>query len=698
MTSVRKILYITMSNLGDAMMGLPAFDFLRRECPEAEITVVAGPRTACVFQHHPDVAELIVYDKGASWRSNRDLFLNLKAQRFDVVIDLRDTFFRWALKARHKNPAHLKYPAWAKHSHQKHLLKAVVALHGALPSQEEFDEINSRRNPSFISRQDQIIADQLLAEKGLAPGQDFVLVAPGARSSLKKWHKEGYAQVIREIRQEQGIPVVVLGDEDDRPLIQEIVSASGVDVLTCSESLTFGQLSAFVLRSKLVICNDSGILHVGSYLEKSVIGIYGPSNEGEYGPWSRHSFAVRKQLLCAPCEKTSCRYDRACIKTIRPYDVLLAARLMLEGKAVSLRPARYRRILVSRTDRMGDVLLTTPVLKTLRRYYPTSFIAMMVGEHAKDLLEGNPYVDEVILLDKDKKHKGLRGTLAFSEALRKKGFDLAIILHPTFRVHLICFLAGITERLGYDRKGSFFLTRTVPHTKQQGLKHEVEYNFDLLKYLGIMEIDRELTMPINARCEQAVEEFLRQAGVGAGDRLLALHPTASCLSRCWPTTRFAELADRLSCLPAVKVIVVSDKVYGRMAQQMLRLATRSHIDGIGQFSLSELASLFKRCTLVVSNDSGPVHMAVAVKTPVISIFGRNQPGLGPQRWGPLGAGDVVLHKETDCRICLAHDCRYQFKCLQAITVDEVLGYAEKLLGVSRPSSERRNHSLTSKGG
>lgn len=680
MTPIKKILYITMSNLGDAMMGLPAFDFLRREYPQAKITVVAGPRTACVFRHHPDVGELIVYDKYASWHSKRDLFFQLKAQGFDMIVDLRDTFYRWGLKARYKNPGRMNYPAWAQHSSQKHLLKAIVALRGALPSQEEFDEMNSRRNPSFISRQDQADIDELLTDKNLARAEEFVLVAPGARSSLKKWHKEGYAEVIRELRQKQGAQVVVLGDQDDQPLIREIVSASKADVLTCSKSLTFGQLCAFILRSKLIICNDSGVLHIASYLEKSVIGIYGPSNEREYGPWSKHSFVVRKQLLCAPCEKASCRYERACIKTIRPYDVLLAARLMLEGREVLPQPHRYRRILVTRTDRMGDVLLTTPVLKALRMHYPTSYIAMMVGQHARDLVEGNPCVDEVILLDKDKKHKGFWGTLALADALKKKGFDLAIVFHPTVRVHLVCFLAGIKERLGYDRKGAYFLTRTVPHKKQEGLRHEVEYNFDLLKYLGIMEVEHELTMPVNARSEQMVEEYLTQAGVDADDLLVAVHPTAGCRSRCWPTVKFAELIDRLSCLAAVKVIVVSDKVQRAVAQQVMRLATRSHIDGVGQFNLSELASLFKRCALVVSNDSGPVHMAVAVKTPVISIFGRNQPGLSPRRWGPLGAFDVVLHKKTDCRICLAHDCRQQFKCLEAIGVDEVLVHAARLLG------------------
>lgn len=683
---VKKILYITMSNLGDAMMALSAFDFLRREFPLAKITVVAGPRTKCVFEFHPDVDELIIFDKHSSLRSKIDLFFKLKKERFDLIIDLRDTFYRWGLKAKYKNPVWKSYPRWAVHSSQKHLLKAVMAVKGTGIQEDEFLEFNTRRSPSFISLEDQNYTKNLLKENQVLENEEFVLIVPGARSELKKWHPRGYAQVVKEIRKKYGYKVVIAGDRGDRALIQEIIRDSGEEVLDFSEKTTFGQLASLILRSKMIICNDSGAIHMASYLDKPIVGIYGPSDYKEYGPWSKRGIVVRKSLLCAPCGKAHCQHHRECIETITPYDVMLAVRLILEGDEARVREDKYQRILVVRTDRIGDVLISTPVLKALRDHYPTSFIAMMVSPITKDLVEGNPYVDQVIIFDKDKKHRGLLATLSFSKKLKKYGFDVALILHPTLRVHLICFLAAIRERIGYNRKAPYFLTQQIFHKKEEGQKHELEYNFDLLKTLGISEVSRQLYMPIRESSERFVEELLREQGIRSQDKIVAINPAASCLSKLWPLQKFAQVIDHLIESYRVKVLIVADEPHRSLSEELLSLTKTRPMDFTGRFNLSQLASLFKRCVLVISNDSGPVHISVAVGTPVIAIFGRNQPGLSPLRWGPLGPSDAILHKKTDCAPCLAHACTRHFKCLEAISVEEVLEHVERLLS-------KRDHNI-----
>ena len=378
-SEIKNILYITMSNLGDAMMGLPAFDFLRRECPRARITVMAGPRTSGIFDHHPDVHELIVYDKHASLRSKIDLFFKLKLQHFDAIIDLRDTFYRWGLKAKYKNPARMIYPDWAAHFSQRHLLKAIVALRGPLIPEDEFLELNTRRNPSFISAQDEDHIDKLLSEHHISREDGLVLVFPGARSSLKKWHKEGFREVIETIRKTYGYKVAVTGDSDDKTTVREIVGNTKAECVDLSGKTNFGQISSLIKRSKLIVCNDSGVVHIASYLERPIVAIYGPTDYRHYGPWSKRSLAVRKSVLCAPCSKAHCSHDRECIKTVTPYDVILAVRLILESEDGKLQESKYKRILVVRTDRIGDVLLSTPVIKALRDHYPLSYIAMMVS-------------------------------------------------------------------------------------------------------------------------------------------------------------------------------------------------------------------------------------------------------------------------------------------------------------------------------
>lgn len=676
---IKKVLYVTLSNLGDALMGLPAFDYLRRECPTAKITVVAAPRTRCLFEHHPQVDELIIFDKQAPLSAKIDLFFRFRKEHFDVIVDLKNTFYRFALKSPRKNPGWLAYPSWVRHSSQEHLYKAIVALKGGDVSAEEFDEINSRRNPAFISADDRRVAQQLLEKKGIAAGDRLVLIAPGARSDLKKWPPASYAEVARGISAAHGFKIGVVGAEWDRAVAGEIIRFLGGAAVDLTGETAFGSLAALAQRAALVISNDSGLLHLASYLNTPTIGIYGPSDHVKYGPWSKSGCAVRKNVLCAPCGKAACSKERVlCLETVKPYDVLLAVRLLLAGEESRMKDMLYRRILVSRTDRIGDVLISTPVLESLRERYPASYLAVMVSPYTKDLVEGNPYVDEVVVFDKDK-ITGLRKTLAFSRQLSQKAFDVAVILHPTVRVHLLCFLAGIKERIGYNRKTPFLLTKTIPHKKQEGVKHELEYNYDLLKLVGVSEVNHRLYMPIRPSSEEFVEDLLRKEGMSREDRIVAVSPAASCISRRWSIRKFAEVIDRLEDSCGVKVVIVADTIHKFIAQELVRLSRTAPKDFSGRLNLSQLASLFRRSALVISNDSGPVHMAVAVGTPVISIFGRNQPGLSPKRWGPLGASDVVLHKKTDCSVCLAHACENDFKCLEAITVEEVVFHAEKIL-------------------
>jgi len=339
----------------------------------------------------------------------------------------------------------------------------------------------------------------------------------------------------------------------------------------------------------------------------------------------------------------------------------------------------FKRILVIRTDRIGDVLLSTPAIKALRKHFPQSYIAAVVRPYARDIVLGSPYLDEVIIYDKYGAQKNFFSSVKFAWALRKKRFDLALILHPTNRAHLVTFLAGIKKRVGFDRKMAFLLTDKIEHQKQQGRKHELEYTLDIIRFLGIEPGNKDLFMPIRKRSEAHIEEFLSKQGAKNTDRFVALHPGASCPSKLWPKERFAQVADKLSEEFGVKMVIVSGPNDLEISRGLLSLLDCPNIDASGQTTISELASLLRRCCLFISNDSGPVHIASALEVPVVAIFGRAQPGLSPRRWGPTGKNDIILHKDVGCKECLAHNCQKQFACLKAISVDEVLSAARKLL-------------------
>ncbi len=336
-----------------------------------------------------------------------------------------------------------------------------------------------------------------------------------------------------------------------------------------------------------------------------------------------------------------------------------------------------KRILITRTDRLGDVVLSTPAIRLVRRQYPDAYIAFMVKPENREIVAGNPHLDEVITYDKRRTHKGLLRTIIFALKLRKKKFDTAIALHPTNRVHIMLFAAGIPARIGYDRKMSRLLTRRMPHRKQEGLKHEVDYNFDLLAFAGITvkDADRRPYITVLPEYKKRAEHIMETSGIT--DNIVAIHAGASCPSKRWPPGRFSRVADALAAKRGACIVLVGGKESGTFNHLVISEMRRPAIDLTGKLTIGELAAFFTRCRLLISNDSGPVHVAVAVGTPVISIFGRRDTGLSPLRWGPLGKKDVVFHKNVGCTECLAHNCLKGFACLKAVTVDEISRSAER---------------------
>ncbi|MDD5060614.1 MAG: glycosyltransferase family 9 protein, partial [Candidatus Omnitrophica bacterium] len=192
----------------------------------------------------------------------------------------------------------------------------------------------------------------------------------------------------------------------------------------------------------------------------------------------------------------------------------------------------------------------------------------------------------------------------------------------------------------------------------------------------------DVFMPIKTGSDLYADDLFRKEGIKPGDNLLAINPGASCPSKIWPVERFAEVCRKLADLYNFKILILAGPKDMVLANKItLHYGIKGKVINLaGKISLSQMASIIKRCSLFISNDSGPVHMASALGTPVISIFGRNQPGLSPKRWGPLGKTDKYLHKkEAACIQCLAHNCKKEFACLKAISVEDVISAAQSIL-------------------
>ncbi|MFC1508172.1 glycosyltransferase family 9 protein [Candidatus Omnitrophota bacterium] len=298
-----------------------------------------------------------------------------------------------------------------------------------------------------------------------------------------------------------------------------------------------------------------------------------------------------------------------------------------------------------------------------------------------EIVKGNPSLNEVIVFDKKVRHKGILKTLCFAIWLRKKRFDLALILHSTARVNLLFFLSGIPMRVGYKRgKLDFLLTKGLSYTKRLGEKHESEYSLDVLRSVGIDATASPLKVSVLPESEKKVNELLLENGVKRGERIIVIHPGASHVSKMYPQENFAKLADVLVERFRARIVLVSSAEQSDIGERVKLLMRNKPVVLCGKTSLGDLAALFKKADLFISNDSGPVHIACAVGTPLVSIFSRNQKGLSPTRWKALGDKSVFLHKDVGCVECLAHNCKKGFLCLRSVTVDEILEHAAGLLG------------------
>jgi heptosyltransferase-2 len=334
-------------------------------------------------------------------------------------------------------------------------------------------------------------------------------------------------------------------------------------------------------------------------------------------------------------------------------------------------------ILVTRTDRIGDVVLSTPVLEALRKRFPNVKIVAMVLPTTRAVVEGNPYVDEVLVYDKRGSQRRFLDSLRFALSLRKKKIDVALHLHPTNRMHILSRLAGIPFRIGYKKKFGWLLSHTIAESKHLGTRHEAEYNFDLLRFLDVPKPDVLRPLFVVERSDETKLDQLLAAMKLSLPRPIVFFPSASCVSKKWPLEHFASLAEILYARTGVPIVLVGGPDAVPLSALLRSSTTVNLVDLVDKLDLKMLGALFKRARLVVSNDSGPMHIAASVGAPVVSIFGRNDPGLRPQRWRALGKKSFYIHKDVGCIKCLAHNCQRDLLCLKSISVNDVMDIIDR---------------------
>jgi len=334
-----------------------------------------------------------------------------------------------------------------------------------------------------------------------------------------------------------------------------------------------------------------------------------------------------------------------------------------------------RNILVVRTDRLGDVILTLPLLPVLKRTFPAASVYMLIKPYTAELVQGHPDLDGIIPYD---------DAVSFWELLamiKSRKFDIVIVTYPTFRLALLMFLARIPIRVatGYRWYSLLFNKRVYEHRKD-AKRHEVEYNLNLAKAIGcdVSQVEFYLDIPQSAR--EVAKAIRKRFDISDNDTVVILHPGSGGSARDWKPKRFGELGERLVSETDANVIVTGGKGEDALVSEVMRYISHNAYPLVDELSLKELAALICSVSLFISNSTGPIHIAAAVGTPVIGLYSPII-ACSPRRWGPYAENKTIFVPAVpmECKTCSGEKCEY-FDCMELITVDEVFRIAqEKLL-------------------
>jgi 3-deoxy-D-manno-octulosonic-acid transferase/heptosyltransferase-1 len=339
-------------------------------------------------------------------------------------------------------------------------------------------------------------------------------------------------------------------------------------------------------------------------------------------------------------------------------------------------------ILIIKLSAIGDVVHTLPSLAALRKSSPDAHISWVVEEAASPIIKGNPYIDTLLISrrkawsDNLKKGKHIGETLKeikmFIQALRQRPYDIVIDFNGLLKSAILVWLSGSQRKIGYNSfqelSGLFYNEKIFENMNI----HAVDRYLDFVRYLGLACDNPEFYLPISPADIQVVDTMLSDSGIDKDKKFIAISPMSFAgETRLWYEDRFAALADRI--ISKLKTdVVFTGNGSGGMIDRIQSMMTNKALNLEGRTSLLELAHLYRRAELLVTPDSGPMHIAAAVGTPVIALFGPS----AYWRTGPYGAGHTIIRTDLPCSPCFLKKCSTK-KCMEDIAIEDVFAVVKE---------------------
>lgn len=352
--------------------------------------------------------------------------------------------------------------------------------------------------------------------------------------------------------------------------------------------------------------------------------------------------------------------------------------------------ADWRNVLVLQTSFLGDLVLTLPLVTELRRRFPVGRLTLMTTPLGAELLRDHPAVDEIIVDDKRRAHRGWGGLQSQAAALRQMGFTIALTPHKSVRTAYLLYRAGIPQRIGFRQSKGWFLFHQ--RAVRDPARHDVERNLSVLEPFGVtvQECLKRFNLEPPAALDARVGEKMSQLGVADGKLTIGINPGSVWPTKRWWSHGFGQLIALAKAKLDCQVLIFGGPEDRPVAEELLRLSGGAAVNLAGGFTLAELPAAIGRCQVFVTNDSGPMHIAVARQVPTVAIFCATTPDLG---FYPYSSNAIVIEKNLDCRPCTSHGGRRcplgHENCIRQIAPHTVLAAVEKLLARQGSAAEER---------
>jgi len=333
-------------------------------------------------------------------------------------------------------------------------------------------------------------------------------------------------------------------------------------------------------------------------------------------------------------------------------------------------PDKPGKILIRSTNWIGDAIMTTPAVRTIRRNYPDADITLLALPWVADVFAACPHIDHLFIYDKKGRHQGLKGKLRLAADLRAHRFDMTILLQNAFEAALITTLARIPARAGYTTDGrGLLLTHGVRKHPDIGKKHQVHYYQEMLEGLGMQPGPDPLELFLEPDAVQEADKLLQQAMQGRAVSVIGLNPGAAYgPAKRWPAAKYGSLAAKLAAATDGLILVFGTEADQQAAAEISAAAGGRVLDLTGKTSLDLALACIDRCHVFVTNDSGLMHVAAALNTPLVAIFGSTD----HIATGPYSEQATIIRNHLDCSPCMKTHCpKEHFQCMEQITVAEV---------------------------